>query len=338
MFTRVPQHQHLRAALDWLEARHAEVLSNSALVPVLAAPLTRKIALSAAIALSLSAAAQPAAASWNREELWMDGRLVDVQVQVEGQAAPLYNAPGRFDRRYLQAFEGQRYSLVLRNTTGRRVGVLIAVDGLNVVNGERSRLASGEAMYVLDPYERTVIRGWRTSLEQVRRFVFVDEERSYAERTGQANSDMGWIRVLAFREKAPIVWRSPAYKERDREVRPYGAVPEEMESDELMGRLDDSPRSEAAPPSASKSLERRAAPNAAQDKAEGGSNFPGTGWGERTHDPVNRTHFIAERSASDRMVLRYEYASALRALGIRIGRDRLHERDGHLGFAKPPRW
>ena len=53
-------------------------------------------------------------------------------------------------------------------------------------------------MYVLDPYEGAVIRGWRTSLDDVRQFVFVDEERSYAERTGQANGDMGWIRVLSF--------------------------------------------------------------------------------------------------------------------------------------------
>lgn len=338
MFTRFPLHPHLRAALDWLEARHAEVLSNRTLVPVLAAPLTRRIALSGAIALSLAALAQPAAASWERESRWMDGRLVDVQVQVEGQAAPLYLAPGRFDRRYVQAFEGQRYSLVLRNTTGRRVGVLIAVDGLNVVNGERSRLGSGEAMYVLDPYERTVIRGWRTSLDQVRRFVFVDEERSYAERTGQANSDMGWIRVLAFRERTPAVWRHDAPQVREREARPYGGTPGDFETDELMGRNDGSERSEAEPPVASKSLDRRAAPNAAKEHAEGGSSFPGTGWGERTHDPVHRTHFVAERSATDRLTLRYEYASGLRALGIRVRGDRLMEREGHMGFAKPPRW
>lgn len=338
MFPKVPLLQHLRAALEWAEARHAEVLGSPALVPVLAAPLARKVVRSAAVALSLGALASPAAAHWDRDDLWMDGRLVDVQVQVEGQAAPLYVAPGRIDRKYLQAFEGKRYSLVLRNNTARRIGVLIAVDGLNVVNGERSRLASGEPMYVLDPYERTVIRGWRTSLEQVRRFVFVDEERSYAERTGQANSDMGWVRVLAFRERTPVVWRQDAPRVKERERRPFEAEDRDAESDEWMGRNEDAPRSEAAPPSASKSLDRRAAPEALEQKAEGGSSFPGTGWGERTHDPVNRTHFIAERSATDRLTIRYEYASGLRALGIRIHRDRLYEREGSLGFAKPPRW
>ena len=52
--------------------------------------------------------------------------------------------------------------------------------------------------------------------------------------------------------------------------------------------------------------------------------------------------FEAEASAAERITLRYEYASALRALGIlpwEAARDRLRERDrGDGGFAKPPRW
>ena len=45
----------------------------------------------------------------------------------------------------------------------------------------RSSLDRGESMYVLDPGESATIRGWRTSLDQIRQFVFVNEERSYAE-------------------------------------------------------------------------------------------------------------------------------------------------------------
>ena len=136
-------------------------------------------------------------------DTWADGRLVDVQLRVDGSAAPLYPAPNDDDRHYFQAFAGRNYSIVLRNNTGRRVAVLLAVDGLNAVNGAITGLRADEDMYVLGPWEQATIRGWRTSLDEVRRFVFVDEQRSYAERTGQANSDMGWIRVLAFREQLP---------------------------------------------------------------------------------------------------------------------------------------
>src|SRR5262249_51944671 len=136
----------------------------------------------------------------------VDGSLVDVMMRVDGRDAPLYFRPGAWDRHYFQAFRGRNYSLVVRNNTGRRVGVLIAVDGLNVVNGEQSSLDHSEPLYVLDPYEQATIRGWRTSLDQVRKFVFVNEDRSYAERTGQANGDMGWVRVLSFRENEPWGW------------------------------------------------------------------------------------------------------------------------------------
>ena len=259
-----------------------------------------------------------------------DGRLVDVQVLVEGRTTPLYFAPNKFDRHYFQAFKGRNYAIQVRNNTSRRVGVLMAVDGLNVVSGERSSLSRNESMYVLDPFESTVIRGWRTSLSDVRKFVFVDEERSYAERTGQANGDMGWIRVLAFRENAPVTWFPNQV--RDRNDPDFG----DLNQDEMR-------QHGATPPAAPEArAQRRGETQETRGYADNGQSNPGTGWGERGYDPVRRTKFVAERRATDHIVLRYEYASGLRALGIRIwnnGRGRTWERErGELGFAQPPRW
>src|SRR5258706_6513092 len=66
--------------------------------------------------------ANPAVAAWrgNGVEATADGRLVDVQVQVEGQTAPLYLPRDGSDRHYFQAFRGKHYALVLTNNTGRR--------------------------------------------------------------------------------------------------------------------------------------------------------------------------------------------------------------------------
>lgn len=250
-----------------------------------------------------------------------DGQIVDVSVQVDGSAAPLYFKPGVRDRQYFQAFKGRNYSIVVRNTTGRRVGVLLAVDGLNVVNGERTRMGAREAMYVLDPYETATIRGWRTSLSEVRRFVFVDEERSYAERTGQANGDMGWIRVNAFREHQPLAMLfDPRQRANEKEA----------------------PRTETAPaPEARRDAAGKAGAQELNGQRSLDESNPGTGWGERRHDPVQRTEFVAERNPVDRITLRYEYESGLRALGITPAkfRNRTHDRErGDLGFAQPPRW
>jgi hypothetical protein len=266
------------------------------------------------------------AAPWDSYETNADGRLVDVRVLVNGRVAPLYIAPGHDDRSYFQAFQGRNYSLLLHNNSGRRVGVLIAVDGLNVINGERSHLSRNEAMYVLDPYEETTINGWRTSLDEVRRFVFVDEDRSYAERTGQANGDMGWIRVATFEEVRPYAWGNIKGLYRggadDRGGVPAPSAPE------LEGRAGD------------QKAQRGAQPNSqglARDEARGDESFPGTGWGESREDHVNRVQFLAAATPTDQLVLRYEYASGLRALGIEPRTRRVWDREqGELGFARPP--
>ncbi|HEY2954070.1 MAG TPA: hypothetical protein VGK89_02335 [Candidatus Eisenbacteria bacterium] len=300
-------------------------------------PIARSLAASAALAFGVAFAVAPAARASDAWESTDDGRLVSVEVLVDGSSAPLFMGPGSWDKRYFQAFRGRNYALAVTNRTGERVGVLISVDGLNVVNGERSHLAGTEAMYVLGPWERAVIRGWRTSLQDVRRFVFVDEERSYAERTGQANGDMGWIRVLSFREQRPQVWIEPRFREDDEHSYRGGKPLSQGEE-----------RSAPAPaPKEQGQASRDAKDGIAKPRAEAYNrepapeSNPGTGWGEHRWDPVQRTQFLAASHETDHLILRYEYESGLRALGIfpRRGRTWWRER-GELGwgFAQPPRW
>ena len=259
-----------------------------------------------------------------------DGNIADVQIQVDGQEAPLYFRPGvGQDRHYFQAYKGRNYSVVVRNTTNQRIGVLIAVDGLNVVDGTKTRNRNDEPMYVLDPYETATIRGWRTSLDEVRRFVFVDEERSYAERTGQSNGDMGWIRVTTFKDRdAQQWWGWGKVKSGYRDSGPSGPTAE---------------RQELSPPPATAAPQKEGAQsfrgdNKSYDGPAAESN-PGTGWGDRRRDHVNEVEFRAVREASDQIVMRYEYATGLRALGIYPPQSRTLDRDrGELGFAQPPRW
>ena len=52
-------------------------------------------------------------------------------------------------RSYLEAERGARYEVRVRNTGGERLGLVIAVDGRNIINGKQSDLARGEPMYVL---------------------------------------------------------------------------------------------------------------------------------------------------------------------------------------------
>jgi len=249
--------------------------------------------------------------------------LVAVSVELDGRAASLYPAVDGSGRFYVEARRGARYAVVLANRTAERVGVVLTVDGLNAVSGQRDE--GRGRMYVLDPWQTTTVRGWRTSLAEVRQFTFVDEQVSYAARSGKANEKMGWIEVAAYRERRPLVHRVPQV------VRPR---PEWVEAEGDAARR----KAEAAPEPAPDSAE------AAAPSLLGGSApraYPGTGWGERRHDPVVLVSFDPETEPGERVTLRYEYRPALVALGVLPRhapfRDRLSERDrADGGFAQPP--
>ncbi len=257
--------------------------------------------------------------------------LVAVSVELDGQPASLYPAPDGSGRFYVEARRGSRYAVVLANRTGERIGVVLTVDGLNAISGERD--TGRGRMYVLDPWQRTTVQGWRTSLQEVRRFTFVDERASYAARSGKANEKMGWIEVAAYRERRPFVRWAPRQQ---REQRPERSAPVESEAGEAGGK--------AAPPTASARDWSEPAPAATPPAGAQARAYPGTGWGPRTEDPVVLVSFDPEREPSQRVTLRYEYRAALVALGVLPrwlppSRDRLWERDrAEPGFAQPPLW
>jgi hypothetical protein len=260
------------------------------------------------------------------------GSLVSVSVEVDGREAPLYAAPDGSGRYYLEALPHSSYALRLSNHTGERLAVVLAVDGLNAISGARDpavppgRGPAGR-MYVLGPWDTVTVQGWRTSLDEVRRFTFVDEKRSYAARSGQENGKMGWIELAVYRETRARAGVAPLIRDKS------GAPSEGREE----AQSDESARADAAreaPPAVRSRPAEPAAPG----------SYPGTGWGSATHDPAVLVDFDPLPHPAQRVTLRYEYASGLRALGIEprswwTARDRLRERDrGQEGFAKPPAW
>ena len=109
-------------------------------------------------------------------------------------------------RAYVQAKKGKRYSLRLRNMSNRHVGVVIAVDGRNILTGTKSWLRSDEKMYILSPYETATYKGWRTAKNRVNRFFFTSANHSYAN-AWQDRSAMGVIALAVFNEKPRITYR-----------------------------------------------------------------------------------------------------------------------------------
>ncbi|MBA4389505.1 MAG: hypothetical protein C0399_01010 [Syntrophus sp. (in: bacteria)] len=47
---------------------------------------------------------------------------------------------------YMEAVKGEKYSIEVKNKSDRRIGVIIAVDGRNIISGNKSSLKHNERM------------------------------------------------------------------------------------------------------------------------------------------------------------------------------------------------
>jgi hypothetical protein len=120
-------------------------------------------------------------------------------------------------KQYLEARRGENYGICIRNMTPERIGVVIAVDGRNIISGKRSDLLNSEAMYIIEGHGYGRYDGWRTASDRVHQFYFTDMADSYAMRTFGDSTAMGVIAVAVYQEKARP---QPLYEHKGQEAAP----------------------------------------------------------------------------------------------------------------------
>lgn len=208
----------------------------------------------------------------------------------------------RIIREYLEAKKGENYGIVIRNNSPERIGVVIAVDGRNIITGSRSDLKKTETMYIVNAYERVRYDGWRTTDSEVHRFYFTEPADSYSIRTFADASAVGVIAVAIYREKN----------------RP--------------GPLYDMSRNEAVPAAPSLDSTGRNA-----GKARAGEDA-GTGFGDSRYSPVVRVEFEPESIPVQKTLVKYAWRETLCKNGIlQCGherKNRLWDNDGYAPY--PP--
>jgi hypothetical protein len=203
-------------------------------------------------------------------------------------------------RSYLQAEKGARYEVRVRNLTGERLGLVIAVDGRNIINGEKSVLGRAEPKYVLGGHDSQSYAGWRANLDAINEFYFTEWNDSYAEAFGD-RSARGVIAVAVYREVAAP---QPVYQARPEE---------ELAAADAGG---------AAP-----------AAKAGRSRADSA----GTGYGDRRIDRAVEVEFVARAAADSRLFIKYEWRDALCAKRVLdCGEPNRFWDESTLGFAPPP--
>ncbi len=208
----------------------------------------------------------------------------------------------RLIKKYLEAKKGENYVIRIRNNSPERLGVVIAVDGRNIITGSRSDLKRNEMMYIVNAYEHARYDGWRTSDNEVHRFYFTEPADSYSLRTFADSSAMGVIAVAVYRQKSRPKLRF------------------------------DMSRNEAAPAAPSKDSTARG-----KGKSRA-SESAGTGFGNSRYSPVVQVEFEPERFPIQKTLVKYEWRETLCKKGIlncvKERKNRLWNNDGYAPY--PP--
>ena len=210
-------------------------------------------------------------------------------------------------RHYVAGHPGARYALRVRNLSGRRLLVVLSVDGINVVSGETADW--NQTGYVLDPGRSYDITGWRKSGTQVAAFEFAPLRDSYAALTGRPGH-VGVIGMAVFRESlpppppvvAPPVAAPPLSRQGAREESRSATVP--------------APAAAPATPgdAAGESTAQRRSSQA--DEAAAGTRL-GTGHGQREWSVSRRTRFERATPTPEQLTeLAYDSRERLIAAGI----------------------
>ncbi|MBL8380672.1 MAG: hypothetical protein JNM79_22580 [Burkholderiales bacterium] len=247
------------------------------------------------------------------------GHLAQVIVidRDSGRVLPLHRHDGRL---WVEGSPGARYAIRVHNQSPGRLLAVMSVDGVNVISGETAHTA--QSGYVLSPWERYDIAGWRRNAAQIAAFEFTTLADSYAARTGRPDH-VGVLGVALFRERPPpAILPAPQPEISHRRDGP-GANDSARSAAGARERAEAGPGpAPAAPAAEAPSGEaRRSAPAAtgsadAMSSAQAPSKL-GTGHGQREISRVTFTDFQrAQTSPNEVITIHYDSRENLIALGV----------------------
>ena len=225
------------------------------------------------------------------------GQLVDLKVvdRAQGGRLPVHWHAGQG---YLAGEPGHEYSVVVRNRSGAEVLAVVSVDGVNGVTGQTAN--PSQSGYVIAPYGKVVIRGWRKNLAQTAAFYFTDLSDSYAARTGRP-SHVGVIGVAVFRKK---------------HVRPPVPIAREAFPGSASDQAGAAKNAPAEPSAQADESGRREMESRSRPDFESRSRL-GTGHGRREHSQARYVSFErATTHPAEVVQLRYDSRANLVARGV----------------------
>jgi hypothetical protein len=261
---------------------------------------------------------------------WAGGVGETVEVRIvsdDGRTLPIYPVKLQHEVRkvYTEAIKGDHYRIEVKNRLNRRVGLVIAVDGRNIISGAKSWLKNNERMYILEPYGSGEFAGWRAAQDRINRFYFTDIPDSYATAFGD-ESAMGVIAVAIYPEVQRYETPMPLSRTVPSSPRGYDG--------NTAGSADKAETAPAAREDSGKLMKEKDA------RSEQALEGAGTGYGRSEYSPSRIVAFKPEKRAVETLYLKYEWRSTLCKLGVVECAKPTHRPPNRFwdngGYAPPP--
>jgi hypothetical protein len=129
--------------------------------------------------------------------------MYQLRVLVNGRPIPIYR-DYRTGLDWIEARNGTKYEIEVKNDSYNRILAVVSVDGLNVINGKHEDPLTATG-YILHQHNNIKIPGWKISSDNVREFYFTPQDQSYSAKLGASLANTGVIAAAIYKEK---VWYS----------------------------------------------------------------------------------------------------------------------------------
>ncbi len=126
----------------------------------------------------------------------------ELLVAISGDEPKPLQQYGHEGHTFVEGKPGTEFCLVFRNNTPDRVLMVPAIDGLSCMDGSPATPESEG--YVVEPYRRLVVKGWRTSLEKTAAFTFERKKNGYAKAIKADTENVGVIGAMVFKSKEKV--------------------------------------------------------------------------------------------------------------------------------------
>jgi hypothetical protein len=146
----------------------------------------------------------------------IDNGFVTVKLlDDDGDALPGFEVGSRA---YVVGEPGARYTVQIENKTNARIEAVATVDGLDVIDGRPGTFE--KRGYLIDPFGKLEIEGFRRSMDTVAAFRFGSVRDSYAAKKGDARN-VGLVGIAFFHEAGSDPRWSPEEVRRRHDANPF---------------------------------------------------------------------------------------------------------------------